>query len=140
MIQQLLDYYTKMNIIQFQSNSECLIWYKIKLRNKITGYVCGANSSSEYVELLLNETDKEKYSSKRDVTKRQLEIDYQVVNVRKNSNVGSKKLGVVLSGSIFDILDERNEYGVKWYKIKTNDGIIGWVSGSYVKIYEKEVN
>lgn len=135
------EYYTILDTrIAGSEHEACLAWYKIKTKKNVTGYVCGFDSNNIYVELLLTENDIKKFSNGRDITKRQLEVTNSYLKIREEPNSYSEKLGFVIKGSIFDIIDSKRPGEVTWYKIKTNEDVVGWLSGSYVKVYEKEVN
>ena len=135
------EYYTILDTrIAGSEHEACLAWYKIKTKKNVTGYVCGFDSNNIYVELLLTENDIKEFSNGRDITKRQLEVTNSYLKIREEPNSYSEKLGFVIKGSIFDIIDSKRQGEVTWYKIKTNEDVVGWLSGSYVKVYEKEVN
>ncbi len=49
------------------------------------------------------------------------------LRVRKEASVNSEEVGKVNPGETYDLLDEDSG----WYKIKLEDGDIGWVAGQY---------
>ncbi|MEH7349151.1 SH3 domain-containing protein [Gottfriedia acidiceleris] len=55
-------------------------------------------------------------------------------NIRQSPNVNAKILMTIRSGETVDYLNEESTSSnqVKWYKVKTNDGQIGWISSRIV--------
>lgn len=77
-------------------------------------------------------------SNERDYTKRQVEVITEYINIREEDDVNSDILGEVYLGEVYTILSEFIESDFHWIKIKTNTGIVGYISGveEYVKYYE----
>ena len=54
-------------------------------------------------------------------------------NVRSQPSVSSTKIGSALSGNVYELLDISGT----WYKIKLDDGTIGWIAGGMATIIEQ---
>ena len=70
----------------------------------------------------------------------QIEIITEYINIRKSKDITSEILGKVKKGEIYTILENNETSQYKWIKIKTKNGIEGYVSGQegYVKIIKAE--
>ena len=70
----------------------------------------------------------------------QIEIITEYINIRKSKDITSEILGKVKKGEIYTILESNETSQYKWIKIKTKNGIEGYVSGQegYVKIIKSE--
>ena len=55
------------------------------------------------------------------------------VNIREEADVKSNKVGTAQPGETLKYLETANS---GWYKIRLNDGVIGWVSGKMATLYE----
>ena len=55
------------------------------------------------------------------------------VNVRKNSNVDSERVGTAKSGGIYTYLDTSSN---GWYRIRMENGKEGWVSGKMAVVFD----
>lgn len=91
-------------------------WYKIQTGKGIIGWVSGA-----YATVKID-------SAAGSGNESTIVINVPSLRIRSTSSTVGKMLGLVKKGAIFSVLEENNG----WHKIKTNSGIIGWVSGSYV--------
>ncbi|MGI6329998.1 MAG: SH3 domain-containing protein [Bacilli bacterium] len=63
-----------------------------------------------------------------DKTKRQLKINVDKINIRKNSNVSSSIIGGVYYGEVYTVLEEKEDDKYQWFKIKTNLGLVGYIA------------
>lgn len=104
--------------------------------------------------LLVNKkgNDKEVFiqSNDRDMTVDQLEITADEINIRLSNDTKSEKIGKVVKGEIYTIIDSNSDNYYEWYHIKTNNDIEGFIAGKYtteegevqeyIKILEKETD
>ena len=108
-------------------------WYKIKLSNGQVGW-----SSGDYIsvsEPSANESNDSQQSIETPSTGKG-KVTASVLNIRSGPSTSNSVLGQAYKGNIVDIL----ENSVGWYKIKTQNGQIGWVSGSYINTSECSEN
>ena len=70
-------------------------------------------------------------SNERDDTLDQLEIINDEINIRQDADTKSEKLGKVVKGEIYTILEIKEDNYYTWYKIKTNNDIEGFIAGKY---------
>ena len=95
-------------------------------------------------------SNRPKQTNERNVKENQLVVTNDFINIRNESSISSEKLGEVKYGEIYTVLEQvenNTKYSrrYKWYKIKTNTGIVGWICGEewtggtgsiYVKLLE----
>lgn len=78
----------------------------------------------------------------KDPTVKQIKINTEYINIRQKYGVGNKEIGKVFKGELYTVLSEKEYYGTTWYEIKTDKGIVGYISGGknneYVIIYNVE--
>lgn len=75
-------------------------------------------------------------------TEEQFIVTTEFIRIRSEANSDSTIMGKVYKDEIYTIIDsEKDEYDddVTWYKIKTNNGLVGYVSSGnnneYIKLY-----
>lgn len=107
-------------------------YLKIRTSKGITGYITLENTKLNlnhdtplYKEYFLQSNERNKYVT-------QIEVVESYINIRKDSAVYSNIIGQVYSGEIYTVLNV-NEYADNtiWYRIKTTNGITGWIAGVY---------
>ena len=123
------DIYTVLSLDTSDTPSNsCSIWYKVKNRYGVSGFICGNNAN---VQLLNADNGK-------DISVNQIKIKNDFIRIRKDPNINSQILGVVLKDEYYNIIDQKKDYNNIWYKIKNKFGITGYVSagknGEYVEI------
>ncbi len=67
----------------------------------------------------------------------QLEVTIDKINIRSESTIDSKKIGTVTKGEIYTIQDFTFDDYYLWYKIKTSDGIVGYISSKLKSMWVK---
>lgn len=70
-------------------------------------------------------------SNERNETLDQLEIINDEINIRQDADTKSEKLGKVVKGEIYTIIETKEDNYYTWYKIKTNNNIEGFIAGKY---------
>ena len=70
-------------------------------------------------------------SNERNETLDQLEIINDEINIRQDADTKSEKLGKVVKGEIYTIIETKEDNYYTWYKIKTNNDIEGFIAGKY---------
>lgn len=87
----------------------------------------------------INLKDKEGFiigtSNKKDDNQLQIKVIIDKINIRKDSSVTSDKIGVVKSNSIFNVIDYKSDQKYIWFKIKTNNNIVGYVASEIENPY-----
>ena len=78
-----------------------------------------------------NSVDTVIQSNERNETLDQLEIINDEINIRQDADTKSEKLGKVVKGEIYTILEIKEDNYYTWYKIKTNNDIEGFIAGKY---------
>lgn len=73
-----------------------------------------------------------------DSTKYQIKIIADKINIRETNNVYSTDLGDVCALEVYDVLEEVLDKKHKWYKIKTNLGVSGYVGNEIGKNWIEE--
>jgi len=73
-----------------------------------------------------------KQTNDRNPEVKQLIVTTEYINIRASSYASSVNLGRVYKDEIYTILDKAG-YQEIWYKIKTSNGIEGWIAGSFNK-------
>ncbi len=73
---------------------------------------------------------KEKFnqSNPRDINKNQIRVLVKALNIRKEPTIESKDIGTVYLGEIFTVLEHIDKDDYYWYKIKTKQGITGYIA------------
>ncbi|WP_195939931.1 C40 family peptidase [Romboutsia sp. 1001713B170131_170501_G6] len=110
-------------------------WYKIKTPNGQVGWVSGA-----YIRLASNNNQGSSVASSQPtqaINKNGVVYNCDSLNVRTGPGASNSIITKVYSGNSVYI-QEKHSNG--WYKVKTSNGQVGWVSGSYVKIQEASSN
>lgn len=67
----------------------------------------------------------------------QFEVINNTINIRESATIDSKKLGVVNKGEIYTIKDFSFDDNYLWYKIKTKNGIEGYIASKYSPMWVK---
>ena len=109
---------TVVDVLESASNG----WKKIKTSNGTTGWVSGdylttgsaGNSSTN------NSTSQTSYKAT---------VTADSLNVRKGAGTSYSVITKLSKGTVVDVLESASN---GWKKIKTSNGTIGWVSGSYL--------
>ena len=85
---------------------------------------------------------KEKFnqSNPRDVNKTQVKIIVKALNIRKEPTVDSKDIGTVYLDEIFTVLEHIDNDDYYWYKIKTKQGITGYIASDRYNEYVEVIN
>lgn len=137
--------------IEVDDNLNPYGFVKIKTNMGIEGYINinsrNVNMISRNVNVICASADdvclsKFTYSNKRDESVSQVEVINETLNLRRDHYRTSSSLAVVKKGDIFTIYDTYVEkvtvvYGDvvvekrNWYKVKTTNGIEGWICESY---------
>lgn len=78
-----------------------------------------------------NSVDTVIQSNERNETLDQLEIINDEINIRQDADTKSEKLGKVVKGEIYTIIETKEDNYYTWYKIKTNNDIEGFIAGKY---------
>lgn len=77
-------------------------------------------------------------SNEFDETKIQIKVIVKRINIRKEPTIDSEDIGDVYQDEIYTVLDYVDKEDYYWYKIETNNGIVGYIasdiSSSYVEI------
>lgn len=92
-------------------------WYKVSY-DGVTGWVC-----ADYVSV------KVAASVKGTVT-------VEALNLRSGSSTSTDVIDTLGSGDTVSIIGRAED----WYKVKTSDGIIGWVSNQYISVNGSKVS
>ena len=109
---------TVVDVIESASNG----WKKVKTSNGTTGWVSGdylttgsaGNSSTN------NSTSQTSYKTT---------VNTDSLNMRKGAGTSYSVITKLSNGTVVDVLESASN---GWKKIKTSNGTIGWVSGSYL--------
>lgn len=79
-------------------------------------------------------------SNKIDLSKKQIQILVDKINIREMASELSNDLGDVFNNEIYDVLDVVDSTNYTWYKIKTNLGVTGYVANkkntNWVKVLD----
>ena len=78
-----------------------------------------------------NMVDTVMQSNERNETLDQLEIINDEINIRQDADTKSEKLGKVVKGEIYTIIETKEDNYYTWYKIKTSNDIEGFIAGKY---------
>lgn len=119
------EYYDVLEIIDTTN----YIWYKIKNNNGITGYVASLKNG-KWVEYIENEGEIININTGNGINenKNQIKILVQQINIREKIDENSKDIGDVFYNEYYDVLEIIDTTNYIWYKIKTNNGITGYVA------------
>lgn len=102
----------------------------IRFQNDNGLFPSGAIDEPTLTALVSQDTDNEKENPVTIETNNKIKIVGDVVNVRKGNGINYEKFTAVKSGQVFEyIAKSRNN----WYAMPIN-GVVGWVSGEYVKV------
>ena len=109
---------TVVDVLESASNG----WKKVKTSNGTTGWVSGSYLTTGVVEYPSTDNSTSQTSYKATVTADSL-------NVRKGAGTSYSVITKLSKGTVVDVLESASN---GWKKIKTSNGTIGWVSGSYL--------
>lgn len=101
-------------------------WVKVVLSNGSTGWVSGQYISPTN-ETESNPSTEQDDNSNIEVSRVKVTIS-KGLNIRKGPGTGNAIVGSLASGNVVEVKDKSNG----WYKIKTVNGLEGWISGDYV--------
>lgn len=99
-------------------------WHKINISGNKTGWVSG-----DYIKISEN-VENSNDNSTSIVTNETGTVTATVLNVRSGAGTSYSIVTKINKGNKVNIIESKNG----WYKIKTSNGKIGWVSGDYIKI------
>ena len=99
-------------------------WHKISVTGDKTGWVSG-----DYIKISTN-SESSNDNSTSSVTNKTGTVTATVLNVRSGAGTSYSIVTKINKGNKVNIIESKNG----WYKIKTSNGKIGWVSGDYIKI------
>jgi SH3-like domain-containing protein len=100
-------------------------WRKVKLNNGKVGY-----ASSDY--LFLNEESE--WIQERENACGLVNVNSGQLNIRQKPNLNSRIIGQAYKKSGLRILERYSD----WYKVKLNDGKIGYASRDYIDVKEEQ--
>ena len=109
---------TVVDVIESASNG----WKKVKTSNGTTGWVSGSYLTTGVVEYTSTDNSTSQTSYKATVNTDSL-------NMRKGAGTSYSVITKLSKGTVVDVLESASN---GWKKIKTSNGTIGWVSGSYL--------
>ena len=109
---------TVVDVIESASNG----WKKVKTSNGTTGWVSGSYLTTGVVEYPSTDNSTSQTSYKATVNTDSL-------NMRKGAGTSYSVITKLSNGTVVDVLESASN---GWKKIKTSNGTIGWVSGSYL--------
>ena len=109
---------TVVDVIESASNG----WKKVKTSNGTTGWVSGSYLTTGVVEYPSTDNSTSQTSYKATVNTDSL-------NMRKGAGTSYSVITKLSKGTVVDVLESASN---GWKKIKTSNGTIGWVSGSYL--------
>ncbi|GAA3650300.1 C40 family peptidase [Asaccharospora irregularis] len=92
-------------------------WYNIRLSNGKTGW-----ASDDYI------AKGEISTSSLEISQGKAKVTSSSLNIRKGPSTSYSKVGSLSNGQVVDILEKSGS----WSKIKTSNGLIGWVSSTYL--------
>ena len=111
------------NVKEEASDSDGTKWYKISTKVG-AGYVC-----SDYVTVLnQNSTSPSNTTIPKSGI---IRVTGSVLNVRQSASTSSKKLYTIKSGQTYYYTDTKIVDGERWYYIKVNKNVSGWVLGKW---------
>ena len=90
-------------------------WHKIKASNGKIGWVSG-----DYIKVSSGSTSQTSYKAT---------VNTDSLNMRKGAGTSYSVITKLSNGTVVDVLESASN---GWKKIKTSNGTIGWVSGSYL--------
>ena len=109
---------TVVDVLESASNG----WKKIKTSGGTTGWVSGSYLTTGVVEYPSTDNSTSQTSYKATVNTDSL-------NMRKGAGTSYSVITKLSNGTVVDVLESASN---GWKKIKTSNGTIGWVSGSYL--------
>ncbi len=139
-----LDKYTIATRIEKNSSyTNGIYWDKIKLENGTIGYIASKYLSTTIVENNTNKEDtkeetkeevKEETKEESTVTKEQVKINANNVNVRSKATTSSSKIATLKKGTKVTRLQKKVAYknGYYWDKIQLSNGKIGYIANKYL--------
>jgi len=95
-------------------------WLKIKLSNGKTGW-----ASSKYISKGNSTNNSTKVSQD---SQGKVKVTASSLNVRKGPSTSNAKVGSLKRGQTVDVLQKSGT----WTKIKTSNGLVGWVSNKHI--------
>lgn len=98
-------------------------WMKVVLSNGNTGWI-----SAQYVTSTNDSTSNSGSSQNSTASGRVKVTISKGLNIRKGPGTSNAIVGTLSGGSVVEVKEKSNG----WYKIKTVNGIEGWISGDYV--------
>ena len=109
---------TVVDVLESASNG----WKKVKTSNGTTGWVSGSYLTTGVVEYPStgNSTSQTSYKAT---------VNTDSLNMRKGAGTSYSVITKLSNGTVVDVLESASN---GWKKIKTSNGTIGWVSGSYL--------
>ena len=109
---------TVVDVLESASNG----WKKIKTSGGTTGWVCG-----EY--LTTGSAGNSSTNNSTSQTSYKATVNTDSLNMRKGAGTSYSVITKLSNGTVVDVLESASN---GWKKIKTSNGTIGWVSGSYL--------
>ena len=109
---------TVVDVLESASNG----WKEVKTSNGTTGWVSGSYLTTGVVEYPSTDNSTSQTSYKATVNTDSL-------NMRKGAGISYSVITKLSKGTVVDVLESASN---GWKKIKTSNGTIGWVSGSYL--------
>ncbi|MFU2418338.1 SH3 domain-containing protein [Peptacetobacter sp. AB800] len=107
-------------------------WVKVVLSNGSTGWVSGQYVSSTNESTSnsgSSQNNKPPQNNESTVASGRVKVTIsKALNIRKGPGTGNAIVGSLAGGSVVEVKEKSNG----WYKIKTANGVEGWVSGDYV--------
>lgn len=107
-------------------------WVKVVLSNGSTGWVSGQYVSSTNESTSnsgSSQNNKPPQNNESTAASGRVKVTISKgLNIRKGPGTGNAIVGSLAGGSVVEVKEKSNG----WYKIKTANGVEGWVSGDYV--------
>lgn len=106
-------------------------WVKVILSNGSTGWISGQYVSSTNESVSDSGSSQNDQSSNDQSTSASGRVKVTIskgLNIRKRPGTSNAIVGSLAGGSVVEVKEKSNG----WYKIKTVNGLEGWVSGDYV--------
>ena len=99
-------------------------WHKIKTSNGTIGWV-----SASYISVSSTSTSQPSTDNSTSQTSYKATVNTDSLNMRKGAGTSYSIITKLSRGTVVDVLESASN---GWMKVKTSDGTIGWVSGSYL--------
>lgn len=112
-------------------------WYKVNI-NGTQGFICGKYATpltlSPVTETVASpDAAPSATQTASDPDSKTVRVTGTFLNVRSSANTSSAKLATVYQGQAFTYSKTKTVNGVKWYFVKVNENLSGWVMGTFVK-------